>query len=510
MPYLLIIIFFCYTKFSYAVDIPLITNYLKVTGNIKTIIKEQKSYKSPFDHPEYGYNLYSGASHRSDQPIRATGEIDFYFGDLGKTEWFSGAQIYLDANDPDTETGEYNESFVELGDLILMYRPFEFKGGRPFGITIGIQTIPYTMNAFTTYLFEGDVDRDFPSGLVSGLMNVPAVTIDFHLDDNKGLGITYAKGCSHISEVGTFMHKDSAKTIAFWLSGTWNDIRFTGAYQHVVGNRGSTDTVETDNGNSYSEFSDNGFKHNLFNAAITWTINLNSIQLKPFVGYQRLKGYETPLPDYSNVNSTIQSFHYGPYDPRSINGELRTIGFTLKKNIFDIPNLFCIEYTDAVMDNYNGIDGLKIGAVDRYIHPIINIMFPSFDWSYTPIEGLGTTINKFSDIDYTLNLEYTISIKLVKVGIFYYTMRSNNDPTINNKKFISEQISNRLKNKLIKENNFLENQAEITVDMIMLYLQTPQNMNGITLSPIQDLLNDTKAAEWTNSQSIGIFLKYSF
>lgn len=500
-----------YNLCSFAAESPLDTFGIKMTGSFKTIFKNQRSYKTPFDHPEYGYNLYSGASHRSDQPIRATGEIDFYFGDIGKTEWFGGVQLYLDANDPDTETGEYNESFVELGDLILMYRPFEFNGGRPFGITMGIQTIPFTMNGFTTYLFEGDVDLDFPCGLMSGLMNVPAVTIDFFVNEKNGIGLTYAKGCSHISEVGTFMHKDSAKTLAFWFNGQWRNINFSGAYQHVEGNRGSTDTVETDNGNTYSQYENHGFKHYLLNSALTWTFNIKHFQFTPFVGYQKLKGDETPLPDYSNGDSTIQGFDYAAYyDPRSIEGELRTIGFILKKEIFNKPNLLCVEYTDAIMDDFGGIDGLKKGAVDRYLQPVVDFLFPTFDWSHIPIAGLNSTINKFSDIDYVINAEYTILFQSVKVGIFYYMMKANNDYTINNEQFITGQISERLKKKLMAENNFSEAAARITADVAMVYLRTPQNMNGITLSPIQDLLNDTKAAEWTDSQSMGIFLKYAF
>ncbi|MBU0990873.1 MAG: hypothetical protein KJ737_00145 [Proteobacteria bacterium] len=484
---------------------------IKIRGKFKTVFKDQNSYKTPFDHPEYGYDLKSGASHRSDQPVRGTGEIDFYFGDLGKSEWFGGAQILLDANDPDTETGEYNESFVELGDLVLMYRPVEMKGGRPFGITAGIQTIPSTMNGFTTYLFKGDVDLDFPANLVSGLINVPAITFDFHVDENTGIGFTYARGCSHISEVGTFMHKDSAKTLAFWARGKWRNIILSGAYQNVEGHRGSTETVETDNGNTYSEFGDDGFKHHLFNSTVACTFNIDQFMITPFVGYQTLKGDETPLPDYANEESTIQGFDYVPYGPREVKGELKTLGLKIKSELFGRTNIFCIEYTDAGMDDFNGIDGLKKGAVDRYIQPAVDFLFPDNNWSETSISGFSSTVNKFSDIDYVLNAEYCISLnKSVKAGIFFFKLKAVNDPTINNETFITGQISERLKNKLMAENGFSEAAADMTIDLVLLYLNTPQNMNGVTLSPIQDLLSDTKAAEWTDTQSIGFFFEYSF
>lgn len=41
-------------------------------------------------------------------------------------------------------------------------------------------------------------------------------------------------------------------------------------------------------------------------------------------------------------------------------------------------------------------------------------------------------------------------------------------------------------------------------------LKQTQNMGeGITLTPIQDILKDTLVAEWTNTKSFGIFMKYS-
>jgi hypothetical protein len=484
---------------------------MKTCGNFKTVLKNQNSYKTPFDHPEYGYDLKSGASHRSDQPIRATGELNVYFGDIGKSEWFGGAQILLDANDPDTDTGEYNDSIIELGNLILMYRPFEIHKGRPFGITVGVQTIPATMNGFTTFMFSGDPDQDFPANMTSGLINVPAVTIDFHFDEKTGIGLTYAKGCSYISEVGAFLHKDSAQTMALWARANWCDIMVSGAYQYVTGNRGATATVETDNGNTFSEFDDNGFEHYLFNTTIAWTIPFDHFKFTPFAGYQTMKGDETPLPDYSDQNSTIQGFHYEPYGPRKIRGELKTVGIKIENEWLGKTNEFCLEYTDSVMDDMSGIDGLKKGAVDRYIQPAIDFFYPG-QWSLSSLSGKSSAINKFVDIDYLLNTEYSLALnKSTKIGIFFYTLKANNDQTINNRNFIEKQISDRAKIKLVTENGLSNTQADAVVQVIMLYLNTPQNMGeGLTLTPLEDILNDTRAAEWTDTQSMGIFMKYSF
>lgn len=489
---------------------------IKINGNINTVIKHQNSYKTPFDHPQYGYDLKSGANHRYDQSIRATGDIFIFKGELGKSEWFSGAYITLDANDPDTdstESGEYNESVIELQNIILMYRPFVFKGGRPIGVTVGIQTVPSTINGYNTYLFNGDPDNDFAANFVSGLINVPAITLDCHFNENTGIGFTYAKGCSYISEAGAFLNKDSARTLALWSKIKLYNFHFSGAYQYVKGNRGATDTITTDSGNSYSEYDDHGFDHFISNITMAFSIPLHHFgEITPFIGYQLMKGDETPLPDYSDTNSSIHGFTYTAYGPRSIQGELRTIGLKMTSDVLlKKTSEICIELTQNNMEDMNGIDGLKKGAVDRYIQPAIDYFSPG-QWSISSLSGKSSTINKFVDVDYVLNSEYCLSLnESIKIGLFYYRLKAKDDPTINNKAFIEHQIYERTKLKLINENGLSNEQADSISQAILRYLNEPQNMgDGIDLTPIQDILNDTLAAEWTNTESFGIFMKYSF
>ena len=489
---------------------------IKINGNINTVIKHQNSYKTPFDHPQYGYDFKSGANHRYDQSIRATGDFFISKGELGKSEWFSGIYITLDANNPDTESsesGEYNESFIELQNIIMMYRPFVFKGGRPIGVTVGIQTVPSTINGYNTYLFNGDPDNDFAPNLISGLINVPAITLDCHFNKNTGIGFTYAKGCSYISEAGAFLNKDSARTLAIWSKIKLYNFHFSGAYQYVKGNRGATDTIITDNGNSYSEYDDHGFDHFISSMTMAFSIPLHHfVEITPFIGYQLMKGDETPLPDYSDTNSSINGFTYTAYGPRSIQGELRTIGLKMTSDVLlKKTSEICIELTQNNMEGMNGIDGLKKGAVDRYIQPAIDYFSPG-QWSISSLSGKSSTINKFVDVDYVLNSEYCLSLnESIKIGLFYYKLKAKDDPTINNKAFIEHQIYERTKLKLIKENGLSNEQAESISQAILSYLNEPQNMgDGIDLTPIQDILNDTLAAEWTNTESFGIFMKYSF
>lgn len=163
------------------------------------------------------------------------------------------------------------------------------------------------------------------------------------------------------------------------------------------------------------------------------------------------------------------------------------------------------------MEDMNGIDGLKKGAVDRYIQPAIDYFSPG-KWSLSSLSGKSSAINKFVDIDYVLNTEYCLSLnESIKIGLFYYRLKAKDDPTINNKAFIEHQIYERTKLKLINENGLPNEQADSISQAILRYLNEPQNMgDGIDLTPIQDILNDTLAAEWTNTESFGIFMKYSF
>ena len=501
---------FVFLSYSSAFGIE-IQQDIDLEGTFKTVLKHQSSYKTPFDHPSYGYDQKSGANHREDQWIRSKAEATISLNKLGD-EWFGIFHASLDTNMPDTDAGESAEGKMEVSDIAIMWRPFYFQGGRPFGVTAGIQTLPPTLNGFNTYLFEGDIDLDFPANLATGLISVPAITFDFHINPDTGIGMTGAKGCSYISESGTFLNPDSSTTFAFWVRGKINHIRIAGAYQRVVGNRGSTKPIQTDSGNTYSIYSDKGYGHFVGNGTISYTTDISDMKIMPYYGYQILKGDETPLPDYQNEENTAEAFSYAPYGPRKIKGEIHTIGLKINKEIFKKKSVMCLEYSDVVMGGFNGLDGLKKGAVDRYVDSAFKMInFDGF-WSESSISGWGTAINKFADIDYMLNLEYVIELrKHIKAGVFFYSLKSVDDKTINNSEYISKQIRDRLKNKLIVENRLDDFSAGVMAEMMFQALRTiPQNVGGITLTPFQDVLNDTKAGEWTDTKSIGMFVSYCF
>ena len=458
---IILVLMFIFSNLIFAEEILIKDLGIKCSGKLKTVIKNQNAYKNPYDNIQNGYTTYSGASHRDDQMFRATGEIQLYFGEVGKTEWFGGAAIIFDANDPDTDTGEENEPLIELTDLALMWRPLYVNGGRPFGITAGVQTILPTINGFSTYLFQGDIDLDFPANLVSGLISVPAITVDFHLNQDTGIGITYAKGCSYVSEVGTFMAPDSATTIAYWVRGKFFNIGMTGALQRVIGNRGSTEKIETDSGGSYNAYSDRGYEHFIFNALLSYTVEFSDFKVMPYIGYQRIEGDELPLPDWQDNDASIDTISYAGYGPRKIKGEIKSGGLKIIADFLKRTHTFCAEYSDGITDDFNGIDSLKKGAVNRYIKAPLNLIGMGNSWSMTPISGFGTAVNKLADIDYIINAEWAINYtKNLKMGLFYYKFKSNNDPTINNSSFISQQIEERVKNKLMKENGLNESLQE--------------------------------------------------
>ena len=117
-----------------------------------------------------GGKARSGANHRNDQNFRVRGSVHIYAGEPGETAWFVFTQLKFDANNPDEadtimsdDSGTWDDSdySIDIGNAFIMWRPFQLNGGRPFGITLGQQTIKATANAAYSNQFIGDFEDDF-------------------------------------------------------------------------------------------------------------------------------------------------------------------------------------------------------------------------------------------------------------------------------------------------------------------------------------------------------------
>lgn len=504
---------------------------IKINGEIKVQAKYQDSFKTPLDTPEWENNVKSGANHRRDQNIRSKGYLTFSFGDVGQSEWFGIIETYFDANKPDSDTGEESEAVFEPFFLsFIMVRPFEVEGGRPFGVTLGIQSIPATINGFYSHVFAGDFDYDFSTNLSSGLISMPALTLDFHVSPDTGVGFTWARGCSYASEASAFLNPESASTLALWFEGKKYGFGLNAAMQWVGGNRGSTSTQETNNGNTYNEYSHDLYRHQVFNTLLSYTLDLSGLKIMPYMGYQAMWGDETPLPQFADEAATIQDFDYAGYDERAFKGNLKTGGFTLTKTLFGKKNELAIEFTKVDIPDFDGIGGLKKGTIDQFIQeylkdnkdavnelarqelglpPGLNVDVTSL-WSKSPLAGFSKTIYDFADIDFAVSAEHTIDLtNRIKLGAFAYSLKAKDDRTIGNTAYIKNQLEDKIAEKMVREIK-LPQATALEMAKALVDAMGTEKIPDTDISYIQYIANDTKPAEWTDTWSVGMFISYAF
>lgn len=110
----------------------------KINVDVEFVLKNQKSYNSPFDTPAWGWDQRAGASNRDTQFMRMNANVYISYGELGKSEWFGVLSFKADPNDPDNIEGDYDsksikedtlrnrnkeESKIELSNGFIMWRP---------------------------------------------------------------------------------------------------------------------------------------------------------------------------------------------------------------------------------------------------------------------------------------------------------------------------------------------------------------------------------------------------
>ena len=534
--FLFLILFAAASPRSQASDSPLWEQMgIRINGEIKVQAKYQDDYKTPLDHPQWGNHTKSGANHRSEQTFRSKGYFNFSFGDIGTSEWFGIVETYFDANNPDSDTGEESEAVFEpFFFSCIMYRPFEFEGGRPFGVTVGIQAVPATINGYYTHVFAGDLDFDFAANLMSGLISTPAVTFDFHVSPDTGIGLTWARGCSYASEAAAYLSPDSAITTALWVEGKKYGVGLNAAMQWVGGNRGSTSTETTNNGNEYNTYSDKRYRHQIFNALLSYTFTWSDTMVKPFVGYQAMWGDETPLPMFSDTSATVQDFEYAGYGSREFEGNLKTAGVTLEKTLFGKKHTLALEFTKVDVPNFDGIGGLKKGSIDQFFQKAIQAdpdrinnavagqlgldtlpqgMDVTQLWSQSPLAGFSKTIYNFADIDFVACAEHTISLTdRITLGTFAYSLKARDDHTLNNLPYIRDQLETRIAKKMVREIHLSETMAANMATGLVSILDTETLIDeiGQEVTYLQYIANDTKPVEWTDTWSVGMFIRYAF
>ncbi len=439
----------------------------KISGYVKVVSKIEESFTTPLDNPEFGLYNRAGANYRSSQNFRTRGSVNMSIGNPGKSEWFGVVTLEIDANDPDTDyyEGEGDREIVGVDNFFIMYRPFELMGGRPLGISVGIQTIKATANAAYGYYFAGDIDEDFIFYTAAAASQLPMVNVDFHIDEGTGIGFAIVKGNGDISRIGTGMRSESALNKTIWLEfKRWN-IGLNAGYQMIGGESGGTKLTETDDGNTIHEY-DPQYDHILFNAQLAYTYH----GFTPFVGYQIVKGDNVPTS--STVGLPI----------REVCGSFMTYGGKFEFNLFGVKNTLAGDYTIADTEKFDGINGLPKGLVGALTH---NALFAD-------VGGESSVAYAIAKLDGAMHIEYAVQIKeKLKLSLFYYDLMGKSDETMSDE-YVHDSIV-----------------AELTP--IVGAPTATGTANALMAGGLSAQMEELrKFAEWSSTTSFGIALTYSF
>jgi len=457
---------------------------LKISGNFVIITKIQEGFATPLDSPEMGLFNRAGANYRASQNFRAHGLLNFSLGNPGTSPWFGVLQIRVDANDPDvsyyynpadpaSSDREWTDEVVEVNNFFVMYRPFEMQGGRPFGISVGINTVKATANGAYTHLYIGDTeDEDFIFYTAAALTTFPMVQMDFHLSPETGFGVALARGAGDISLIGTGMNADSALNTILWAEAQKFGFGFNGAVQFVAGESGGTKLTETDADNTIYEYQGK-YKHRIYNSQLSYTFK----GYKPYVGFQMVKGDAIPTSEI--------------YEAREIKGTFWTYGLVAEK-FLGLPGQFSADFTKANTDAFNGLQGLPKGVLAQILS---ESPFASLAPNFADLGGDSSVIYAVANLDYAFHAEYTLPLKKgLDLSLFYYGLKGKKDSTLSTAA-VAEDIADALRP---YEAGFGGATAEEVAAGIM------AGGLGAQVDSIRSF------AEWTDTSSVGLALKYSF
>jgi len=447
---------------------------LRITGEFKIVTKYQKAFATPLDTPSWGVYDRASANYRASENFRAVGNLNFSLGKMGQSKWFGVLQMKFDANDPDVEhdpsDNEDIKEIVELDNFFIMYRPFKMNEGRPLGISAGVMTIPATANAAYTHYFTGDVDEDFIFYTASALTNTPMAQIDFHIDENTGVGFSVGRGAGDISKIGTGMNENSALNKVVWMEAQKWNFGLNSAVQFVSGEGGGTKLTMTEEENAIYEY-DGKYKHTLINGALSYKI----AGLKPYIGYIHVSGDEVP----SSGNKA-----------RTISGNFQTIGLNIDLDKIGMFGKLYADYTVSSTPDFDGLNGLPEGTLAQVLLNSGDSGLEALAPNFTSTGGNSECIYAISNFDSAYHFEYSFNMKdNLKLTAFYYELMGKNDNTMSNAA-VEEDIAEEL-------TPYIGASAGPTATALMA---------GLTGS-LDDI---RKFAEWTHTYSLGLAVTYSF
>jgi len=506
----------------------------QISGELNLVVKQQEAYHSPFDIPDWGWGQRAGASNRNSQIMRAEGTLNFFMGNPGVTEWFGVASIWFDGNDPDNmkasdNNRNYDVKKVELTNAFVMWRPFEIQGGRPFGISVGQQTVKATANAAYTHMFKGDLDQDYIGYSVAALTNKPMINLDFHVSPTTGIGYAFAQGSSDFIQNSAGFTNEYSMTHIIYGEGEYMGIGGNVAMQITMGNREETESFKTDYATNYGQdrykTANFDFTCNSLNAQLYYKLQLpNETEIMPFAGYQKLWGDEASFGKYQVT---------GKYATRAPEAATMTGGLTAKTKLFGKTVSLSGEFTQVDVPTFNGLAGVEDGQIDEafQVGGLQKFDRTLFAGGQNPITGDPYTLDQaaFAGIAGGSNSTYTF------VGLDYmYHAEVGVDltPNFNVSLFYNAQVAKAVENLLTTTEQKAQmtsvlsqkfgyfTQAEVNqmvaANVIPQAVADQLKANGAIADDISagvaNILDTANkyGTEWTDGNSVGIHFTYKF
>ena len=517
---------------SAAAETPSIIDSLmpEIHGQLETVLKKENSYRSPFDIPVWGWGMRAGDSNRNSQMLRTKGEIFFTKGDLGKSEFFGVFSLSVDANDPDNIKGysapkgltttqadiaEQNKNYetnkVEVTNAFVMWRPFEFGGGRPFGVSVGIQSIGETANAMYTHFFKGDIDQEFIAYTVTAFTQKPMINADFHIAEGTGIGYAFAKGASDFTQNSSgfsneysYSHIAYAEVKKFGVTGN-------AAYVYTRGNREPTDWAGTTYGSNWYDINgesglgayktaNDKYSSQAVNASLGYTVDLGKYaQIKPFVGYQRTWGDVAPGIAYQQS---------GLYAKQTNKAEVYTAGLEIKTDILPKTVTLAGEFSKVKTPSMSGYAGLDDGQID--------VAAGTFSTgAFKGISGGAESTYTVVGLDWMGQLEATVDInKNFSLTVFAKHIQSQ---SVGSKVKGTRKQKEEIAKRILMSGGADEATADTYKGMVVDGTFGSSGAPGAataqgafnTLTTSLDKINQF-GTEWTNCTSYGISANYKF
>lgn len=443
---------------------------LDISGEVEAVIKSQDNFKTPFDYVDWGWATRGGASEKDSQFARVQGSVNFSSGTLGMSEYFGMLSLWADpqsTNDNveirknqvgDTTWTQFEKNKVELTNAFVMWRPYAVKDdngnliGRPFGITVGNQSIPATINALNTNIFRGDIDGDFIAYSNTALLNKPGVHLDFHTG-KFGVGYAYLKGSSDLLNNSAGYTNERSRTQVVYADTTLDKFSANMAYQKSEGNRKTIDTLSQiktffgDTTIADIDYDDYAYGGTAINMSFAYDISLGeNHKLIPFVGYQKTDTEVAP----DIIVETANKEYGSNFNIQKVEAEFTTVGAKFETKLFGKKVKISAEYSKCDTPSSSGFDLIYDGQLDYAVQSMfensavqsqlaaIDAMtggmtsyagttYDMTDASFSGIAGNGNTTYTLAGLDAMGQLDVTIEMNENFDLTFFYKMAKSKD-----------------------------------------------------------------------------------